>query len=56
VAQHYRNLLAGFVLDSKDGQLSDKFEGKILVTDTLMNSPADRARLAVDVLHFIGSL
>lgn len=56
VAEHYRNLLTGFVLDSKDGQLSDKFKGKILVTDTLMNSPADRARLAVDVLHFIGSL
>jgi LPPG:FO 2-phospho-L-lactate transferase len=56
VAEHYRNLLTGFVLDSKDGQLSDKFEGKILVTDTLMNSPADRARLAMDVLQFIGSL
>jgi LPPG:FO 2-phospho-L-lactate transferase len=56
VAKHYRNLLSGFVLDSKDKQLSDKFEGKILVTDTLMNSPADRARLAMDVLHFIGSL
>jgi LPPG:FO 2-phospho-L-lactate transferase len=56
VAEHYRNLLTGFVLDSKDVQLSDKFRGKILVTDTLMNSPADRARLAMDVLHFIGSL
>jgi LPPG:FO 2-phospho-L-lactate transferase len=56
VAEHYRNLLTGFVLDSKDEQLSDKFEGKILVTDTLMNSPADRARLAMDVLQFIGSL
>jgi len=56
VAEHYHNLLTGFVLDSKDGQLSDKFEGKILVTDTLMNSPADRARLAMDVLQFIGSL
>jgi LPPG:FO 2-phospho-L-lactate transferase len=56
VAEHYRNLLTGFVLDSKDEQLSDKFEGKILVTDTLMNSSADRARLAMDVLQFIGSL
>jgi LPPG:FO 2-phospho-L-lactate transferase len=56
VANHYHNLLSGFVLDSKDEQLSDKFEGKILVTDTLMNSPADRARLAMDVLQFIGSL
>ena len=27
VAEHYRNLLAGFVLDSKDEQLSDKFRG-----------------------------
>jgi LPPG:FO 2-phospho-L-lactate transferase len=56
VAEHYRNLLTGFVLDSKDEQLSDKFRGKILVTDTLMNSPSDRARLAMDVLQFIGSL
>ena len=56
VAEHYHNLLSGFVLDSKDEQLSDKFEGKILVTDTLMNSPVDRARLAMDVLQFIGSL
>ena len=56
VAEHYRNLLAGFVLDSKDEQLSDKFRGKILVTNTLMNSPADRARLAMDVLQFVGSL
>jgi LPPG:FO 2-phospho-L-lactate transferase len=56
VAEHYRNLLTGFVLDSKDKQLSDKFKGKIWVTDTLMNSSADRARLAMDVLDFVGSL
>jgi LPPG:FO 2-phospho-L-lactate transferase len=57
VAEHYRNLLTGFVLDSQDKQLSDKFkECKILVTDTLMNSTADRARLAMDVLQFVGSL
>ncbi len=57
VAEHYRNLLTGFVLDSQDKQLSDKFKkSKILVTDTLMNSSADRARLAMDVLQFVGSL
>lgn len=57
VAEHYRNLLTGFVFDSQDRQLSDNFKkGKILVTDTLMNSPADRARLAMDVLQFVGSL
>ncbi len=57
VAEHYRNLLTGFVLDSQDKQLSDNFKrGKMLVTDTLMNSTADRARLAMDVLQFVGSL
>jgi len=57
VAEHYRDLLAGFVLDNQDKQLSDNLKtGKILVTDTLMNSTADRARLATDVLQFVGSL
>jgi LPPG:FO 2-phospho-L-lactate transferase len=56
VAKHYQNLLSGFVLDNTDGHLSDKIETRTLVTDTLMNSHTDRARLAMDVLHFIGSL
>jgi LPPG:FO 2-phospho-L-lactate transferase len=56
VARHYQGLLSGFVLDNTDRHLSDKIETRILVTDTLMNSAADRARLAMDVLHFIGSL
>lgn len=57
VAEHYHDLLAGFVLDNQDKQLSDNLKtGKILVTDTLMNSTADRARLAKDLLQFVGSL
>jgi LPPG:FO 2-phospho-L-lactate transferase len=57
VAEHYRNLLTGFVLDNQDRQLSDNFKkGKMLVTDTIMKSPADRARLAMEVLQFVGSL
>ncbi len=56
VAEHYRGLLSGFVLDNVDAHLSDKIEIKTLVTDTFMNSNTDRARLATDVLHFIGSL
>jgi len=56
VARHYQGLLSGFVLDNTDRHLSDKIETRTLVTDTLMNSDADRARLAMDVLHFIGSL
>lgn len=56
VAQHFQNLLSGFVLDVKDANLSDKFRCKIKVADTLMNSTSDRIRLAMDVLQFIGSL
>lgn len=56
VADHYRNLLSGFVLDNTDRHLSDKIEIRALVTNTLMNSHADRVRLAMDVLQFIGSL
>jgi LPPG:FO 2-phospho-L-lactate transferase len=56
VAEHYRNLLSGFVLDNVDRQLSDKIETKTLVTNTLMNNSSERARLATDVLNFVGSL
>ena len=56
VAEHYRGLLSGFVLDNVDAHLSDKIRTRTLVTDTLMNSLTDRARLAMDVLNFIGSL
>jgi LPPG:FO 2-phospho-L-lactate transferase len=56
VARHYRSFLSGFVLDNVDSDLSAKIEARTLVTHTLMNSYADRARLAMDVLHFIGSL
>jgi LPPG:FO 2-phospho-L-lactate transferase len=56
VAEHYKNLLSGFVLDNVDKKLSDKIQSKTLVTNTLMNNHADRAKLATDVLNFIRSL
>jgi LPPG:FO 2-phospho-L-lactate transferase len=59
VAEHYRHLLAGYVLDNLDANLEEKVNRlhiKTFVTDTLMNHLTDRARLANDVLHFIGSL
>ncbi len=56
VAKHYRSLLSGFVLDHVDSHLSDKIEARTLVTNTMMNNVEDRAKLAMDVLHFIGSL
>ena len=56
VAEHYKNLLSGFVLDNVDRKLSDKITTRTLVTDTLMNNLTDRTRLAQDVLNFVGSL
>ena len=56
VFEHYRNLLSGFVLDTVDRHLSDKIGARTLSTNTLMNNLTDRARLAMDVLNFIGSL
>jgi LPPG:FO 2-phospho-L-lactate transferase len=56
VAEHYRGVLAGFVLDHVDGKFAKAISTKTFVTDTLMENIADRARLANDVLHFAGSL
>lgn len=59
VANHYRTILQGFVLDNADSNIESVIKDlniKTLVTDTLMNEPANRKRLADDVLHFIGSL
>lgn len=60
VAEHYRNILTGFVLDNADSSMENDVKNllnvKTLATDTLMNHLADRARLAKDVLRFIGSL
>jgi LPPG:FO 2-phospho-L-lactate transferase len=57
VANHYRGLATGFVLDKVDSQLDESVKGlnmKILVTNTLMKSHDDRKRLASEVLNFIG--
>jgi LPPG:FO 2-phospho-L-lactate transferase len=55
VAEHYRGLLTGFVLDRVDEKFAKEISAKTLVADTLMETIADRARLANDVLHFAGS-
>jgi LPPG:FO 2-phospho-L-lactate transferase len=55
VAEHYENFLTGFVVDSVDSELAKRIRIPTLVTDTLMNSLSDRARLAQDVLHFLGN-
>ena len=56
VAEHYRHILTGFVLDRVDEDSSRQAGLPCLATDTLMNSLTDRARLAQDVLHFLGTL
>jgi LPPG:FO 2-phospho-L-lactate transferase len=58
VANHYRGLATGFVLDEVDSQLDKSVKGlnmQTLVTNTLMKSHDDRKRLAGDVLNFIGA-
>jgi LPPG:FO 2-phospho-L-lactate transferase len=56
VAEHYKGLLSGFVLDTIDAELSNQIFVRTSVTNTVMNHLTDRTRLATDVLHFIGSL
>lgn len=53
VAEHYRGLLDGFVLDNLDEELAHKIDIPTLTTDTLMDSLTKRVKLARDVLNFI---
>lgn len=55
VAEHYRGLLDGFVLDVRDAAQGDAIRAlgmRVRVTDTLMRGDADRRRLAAEVIAF----
>jgi len=56
VAEHYHELLSGFVLDNVDKKLASETGIPTLTTDTLMNSLTKRAQLAGDVLNFMRRL
>jgi LPPG:FO 2-phospho-L-lactate transferase len=59
VAEHYRGLLRGFVLDNVDESCQHSIRQmniEPLVTDTIMRSTEERRRLAKDVLHFVGKI
>ncbi len=56
VAEHYRELLNGFVLDEVDADLALQIPIPTLVTNTLMKSLTNRATLAQAVLHFVETL
>lgn len=53
VAEHYHDILTGFVLDNEDISLAENIQIPTLTTDILMETLTDRARLAQDVLHLI---
>lgn len=57
VANHYRGLLKGFVMDTVDAGLIESvksLEMEVCVTNTLMRSHDDRKQLAMQVLDFVG--
>jgi LPPG:FO 2-phospho-L-lactate transferase len=59
VANHYRDLATGFVLDAVDAQLNESVRGlnmRTLVTNTLMKSHDNRRQLAIELLKFVGDL
>lgn len=59
VAEHYADLLTGFVFDTVDEALKSAIEEMnitTLVTDTIMKDDAGRHRLAKDVIDFVNSL
>ncbi|MCB8967388.1 MAG: 2-phospho-L-lactate transferase [Ardenticatenaceae bacterium] len=52
VADYYGDLIDGFVYDAQDAGLLEGSDLASLCVDTIMRTPADRARLAQDVLDF----
>jgi LPPG:FO 2-phospho-L-lactate transferase len=56
VAQHYRGLIDGFVLDERDAALAASIGEPVHITDTVMTSLAARERLAHEVLQFAATL
>jgi LPPG:FO 2-phospho-L-lactate transferase len=53
VAEHYRGLLSGMVIDSQDASLADPIRSlglRVRVTQTIMRNPVDREKLAEAVL------
>ena len=55
VARHYAGVLRSFIMDTVDEALAPEIRAlglRVLVTNTIMTSAADRARLAAEVLAF----
>ena len=54
--RHYRGLIDGFVLDSRDATLRERIDIPVQLCDTLMVSLEDRERVAPAVLEFAQQL
>jgi LPPG:FO 2-phospho-L-lactate transferase len=58
VANHYRGLIRGFVLDKIDTPLDQSVRDlnmQTLITNTIMRTTDDRKQLAMEVINFIGA-
>jgi LPPG:FO 2-phospho-L-lactate transferase len=56
IVAHYRGLIDGFLLDSRDAALADRIDIAVQTCDTLMHTLEDRERVATSVLRFIERL
>ena len=59
IAQHYGEILDGFVIDTKDRNLEKQISEKghkVLVTQTIMKSLDDKVSLANDILDFAAEI
>ncbi len=56
VANYYGDLLDGFIYDVQDAGQLDGMDVSTLCIDTLMKTPADRKRVAVEALNFAQEL
>jgi LPPG:FO 2-phospho-L-lactate transferase len=56
VAEHYRGLIDGFVLDERDSALANSFDLPIEISDTLMTAPEASDRVARAALALAGRL
>jgi LPPG:FO 2-phospho-L-lactate transferase len=56
IVEHYRGLIDGFVLDSRDAAVADRIDLPVQLCDTLMVTLEDRDRVARSVLEFIQQL
>ena len=57
IATHYQDLATAIVIDNADAASTASIEAlgmQVLVTDTIMKSASDKARLADDILAFAG--